>query len=201
MKLERIVDPIEKPILLETVESALNLPSGTDTDLLNLYIGSATDDLERDTDMSLISQTWRITLDRFPTTYYQNSIRHYDWQTIFVPKGNLISVSKFDYLDTDENIQSLVDGTDYTLTNTGTEARFEPIDNWAGTFADRNEAVDIEVVMGLGIDSTEMPDWVQTALILKVKGLYEDCFEKYEKAYDSAICSRKLDFDSSKNDR
>ena len=201
MRLERIIDPSVYPIDIALVEQSLNLPTGTDTGLLNQYIESATDDLERDTDMALISQTWRITLDRFPTTFYENSIKHYDWQTIFVPKGSLISVSKFEYLDADENVQSLVDGTDYTLTKTGTDARFEPVENWEATFADRNETVDIEVVMGLGATDVDMPGWVKTALILKIKGLYDECFEKYEDAYNSAICTRKLYFDYAKNDR
>lgn len=192
MKYERIVDPAGFPITLETIQTSLNIPTGTDDALLELYISSATDDLERDTDMALINQTWRFTLDRFPSGY-----NHY---TIFIPKGVTISISKFEYLDSDETVVPLVDGTDYTLTQTGTEARIVPVDSWPSTFNGRNETVVFEVVLGLGADDTEMPGWVQQALIVKIKGLYDDCFEKYQQAYNSMIIKRKLFFDYLIND-
>lgn len=193
MKYERTVDPAGLPIALTLIEDSLNLPTGTDSDLLNLYIEAATDDLERDIDMALVSQTWKFTLDKFPSDYND--------YTIFIPKGTTISVSSFTYQDTDDVQQTLVDGTDYEISQVGTEARIIPIDSWADTYPDKDSVVVLDVVLGLGADDTEMPKWVQQAIILKVKGLYDDCFESYQMAYDKIITKRKLFFDYSINDQ
>lgn len=202
MRIERTTDPVNPAILTTTVEEALNVPNGTDATLIADYIDSATNDLEVDTDRALITQTWTIKLDRFPSSYYDNSIRHYDWQTIFLPKGVNVTVSELSYIDTDGILTPLLEGTDFTVTNTGTDARIEPIDSWATNVADdQNDVINIKYTVGIGDDTADMPGWVRTALILKVKGLYDDCFEKYEMAYDSAICAYKLYFDYAKNDR
>ena len=198
MKLERIVDPVGFPITTDLVYAALNLSPGTDIDLINNYIASATDDLERDTDRALIYQTYRMTLDRFPNTCYSGNTPQE--QTIYLPKGKTLSITKFEYLDKDENVQALVDGTDYTLTNTCNEARILPIGSFPATFEDRNETVVIEYVVGLGADESEMPSWVKTALLLKIQGLYDSCNDT-AMAYHSAIASRQIFFQYDINDR
>lgn len=202
MRIERTTDPLNPAILTTTVEKALNVPSGTDAVLIADYIDSATNALEADTDRALITQAFTIKLDRFPTTYYDNSIRHYDWQTIFLPKGVNATITSFTYQDSLDAEQTLVLDTDYTISNTGTDARLEPVNSWPSDVLDtENDVINIEYTVGIGEDTEDMPGWVRTALILKVKGLYDDCFEKYEAAYDSEICVRKLYFDYSKNDR
>jgi uncharacterized phiE125 gp8 family phage protein len=193
MKYERTVDPAVYPISLTDVEEALNLPPGTDTDRLNSLIESSTDDLERDIDMALISQTWRFALDKFPSSYYD--------YTIFIPKGTTISVSSFTYQDTDDVEQTLVDGTDYEISQVGTEARIIPIDSWADTYTDKDSVVVLDVVLGIGTSEANIPGWVKEALILKIKAAYEDCYDKFEKPYNSAVIKRKLFFVYSKNDR
>jgi uncharacterized phiE125 gp8 family phage protein len=193
MKYERTVDPAVFPVTLELVETSLNIPSGTDTDLINLYIGAATDALEADTDRAIISQTWKYTLDKFPGAYND--------YTFFIPKGTTISVTSYKYIDVDGNQQTLVDGTDYEITQTGDQARIIPIGSYPDTITTENEVVELIVVSGIGTTTSDSPDWVQNAIILKVKGLYDDCFEKYKDAYNSQIVKRKLFFDYSINDQ
>jgi uncharacterized phiE125 gp8 family phage protein len=202
MRIERTTAPVNPAILTTTIEEALRIGSGDDAVTVADYIDSATNDLETDTDRALITQTWTIKLDRFPSSYYDNSIRHYDWQTIFIPKGVNATVTSFTYQDTDDAEQTLALDTDYTISNTGTEARLEPIDGWPSNVLDtENDVITIVYTVGIGDDTADMPGWVRMALSLKVKGLYDDCFDKFEQAYNSAICTRKLYFDYSKNDR
>lgn len=201
MKLERTVDPAVNAIATTLVEESLAISSGENANLVANYIDSAQDDLEIDTDRALISQTWRMTLDRFPARQLITDDAGTMRETIFLPKGPILSISTFDYLDVNEESQSLVAGTDYNLTSNGDFPRIEPIGNWPATFSLRNDVVTIDIVVGLGVNEAAMPGWVKTALLLKIKGLYDDCFEIYEDAYNSAIITRKLFFDFSKNDR
>jgi uncharacterized phiE125 gp8 family phage protein len=202
MRIERTTDPVNPAILTTTIEEALNIPTGENATLISDYIDSATNDLEADTDRALITQTWTIKLDRFPSTFYDNNIRHYDWQTIFLPKGVNATIISFKYQDSSDVEQILVADTDYTITSTGTDSRLEPVEAWPSDVLDsKNDVISIVYTVGIGVDTSDMPGWVRTALILKIKGLYDDCFDLYEKAYDSAICVRKLYFDYSKNDR
>lgn len=193
MKLERTIDPSVFPVALTLVEKALNVPTGTDSDLINLYIGAATDELEADTDRAIISQTWKYTLDRFPSSY--NDF------TFFIPKGTLISVTSLKYIDVNDVLQTLVDGTDYEVTQTGNQARIIPIGDFPDTLTTKNETVQLIVVSGIGTTDSDSPDWVQQALILKIKGKYDDCFENYQKAYEQTIIKQRLFFDYSINDQ
>ena len=131
--------------------------------------------------------------------YYTNSVKHYDYNTIFLPKGDLISIDKFEYLDEDEVIVALVDGTDYTVVSNGTEARLLPVEDWASTFTGRDDVVTIDFTVGLGVDDTEMPDWVTAALMLSVRAQYDGCPKS--DAYDNKVRTRKIFFDYEKNDR
>lgn len=202
MRIERTTDPVNPAILTTTVEEALNIPSGTNAVLVADYIDSATNDLETDTDRALITQTWTIKLDKFPTCYYENGTKHYDYRTIFLPKGVNATITSFAYLNSSDVSTPLVLDTDYTITATGTDARIEPINGWAtDVLEDENDVITIVYTVGIGADTADMPGWVRTALILKVKGLYDDCFEKYQEAYGYAIATRTLDFDYAKNDR
>ena len=191
MKVERIVKPTVFPVSEDLVYSALNLSVGTDSDLVNTYIEAATHQAERDTDRAFVNQTWRITLDYFPCTKDN---------TIYIPKGTSVSISKFEYVDSNEVVQSLNEGIDYTFTKTGTTGRIRPIKNWPNTYDGKNEVVVIDVVVGEGCDNTEMPGWIKTAVLLLVQKNYDGCADN-SMAYESIIASNRVVFDYKINDR
>lgn len=63
----------DETTLLTTVEEQLNLPTGQDSNLLQLYIGAARDYIEKFIDRGLIQQTVTLRLDYIPASYVINA--------------------------------------------------------------------------------------------------------------------------------
>lgn len=68
---QRVVAPATEPITLAEVKSQLRIDQAdnSENDLLDLYIQSARETIEAINGIALITQTWRLTLDRFPGGY------------------------------------------------------------------------------------------------------------------------------------
>ena len=202
MKVERIIDPDKLPISLSLVLEDLGLIEGDiSNELLLSYVQGAVDDVETDTDRALINQTWRLTLDHFPCNYYSGSVRYFDKETIFLPKGKFQSISDFAYID-DNNVEQFYDEDDYKVAQNGFEARVTPSvskQDWDATTTDFPETVTIDYVAGYGEDDSDMPAWVTSAILLAVRSKYDGCPKS--EAYDKIINTRRLEFNYEKNDR
>jgi uncharacterized phiE125 gp8 family phage protein len=199
MRLERTISPATNAVLTELVEQQLYISSGESPLVIANAIKAAVQAVEQDTDRSLINQTWTMTLDAFPSSFWEASIRHFDYTTIFIPKGKVQSITSFTYLDEQGDEQSLVEGTDYTITTFGDEQRIEPIDGYPATLTTKNDVVKLVWVSGYGEADTDIPEWAKMAILLKVKEYYDGT--DVEKAYNATILTSKLFFDPDKNDR
>jgi len=187
MNIERTTDPVLNPVTNALVEQQLFLDSGESPLVIANAIASATDFVERDTDRSLITQSWTMTLDRFPTR-----------ETIFIPKGKIQSITSLVYLDVDDAEQTLVLDTDFTVTSIGNENRIIPIGSWPSTTNDLHDAVTLVWVSGYGLLDTDIPGWAQRAILLKVQEAYDRT--DVQDAYEATIIADKLFFEYSIND-
>lgn len=199
MRLERTVDPAVNAVPTALVEEQLYLSANESPLVVSNATKAAVLAVEQDTGRSLINQTWTMTLDRFPSTYWEESIRHFDYTTIFIPKGKVQSITSFIYIDVDDVEQTLVLDTGYTITTIGDEIRIQPIDSWPSTLSTKDDVVKLVWVSGYGAADTDVPEWAKQAILLKVKEAYDGV--DVEKAYDSTILTSKLFFDPDKNDR
>ena len=199
MRLERTVDPIANAVSTALVEQLLYLSANESALVVANAIESAILKVEQDTDRSLITQEWVMTLDRFPSTFWENSVRHYDYTTIFIPKGKVQSVVSLKYIDTAGDEQELVEDVDFKLTKVGDEARIEPIDSYPATLTTINDAVTLTWVSGYGDADTDVPAWTKQAVLLLCKEYFDG--DDVEKSYNRVISRGKLFFDSEKNDR
>jgi len=188
MKLERTTEPAGLPISQTLAEDFLNLSPGEDSALVLNAMGAATDELENDLDMALINQGWTIKLDKFPRG-----------GVITLPKGFNVVINSFSYIDADEVEQPLVQDVDYTVTTLGYEARIKAIGSFPQANTDLQNVVTVVFTVGLGADDTEMPAWVQQALLFKIQQNYDSC-EDVAKGYDSIVDRRKLYYDYIIND-
>ncbi len=187
MNLERTTDPVLNPVTDALVEQQLFLGSGESPLVISNAIKSATDFVERDTDRSLITQTWTMTLDRFPVR-----------ETIFIPKGKIQSITSLKYLDVDDAEQTLTEGTHFTVTTVGTENRILPIGSWPDTSTDLHDVVTLVWVSGYGLLDTDIPAWAQRAILLKCQEAYDRT--DVQDSYEATIAASKLFFEYSIND-
>ena len=140
-----------------------------------------------------------MTLDRFPTKYWEASMGADDYNTIFIPKGKLQAITSFTYLDVDDVVTDMVVDTDYTITSIGDEVRINPIDYYPSTLTTKKDVIKIVWESGYGLLDTDVPEWAKQAILLKVKEYFDGT--DVEKAYDLTILTSKLFFDPDKNDR
>jgi uncharacterized phiE125 gp8 family phage protein len=63
----RLTEPGAEPLLLADAKTFLRVTGSDDDGLISTLIRTARDRIERETGLALIDQSWRITLDRWPT--------------------------------------------------------------------------------------------------------------------------------------
>lgn len=99
--MRRISEPADSPVSLDDAKLYLRVDHDEDDDLIQSLIDSATTYVEEYTHRALVTQTWEITLDEFPTEDY-----------IRFPRPPLVDVTDFVYTDSDDTDH---DFTDYIL--------------------------------------------------------------------------------------
>lgn len=186
MRLERTTAPALEPVTQEEMENQLNLSHGYDTDKVNSIIKAAREVVEVDTDRSLVNQTWTMHLDEFP-------------DVIYLPKGKAQSITSFSYINTDNVLTALVEGTDYYLSNVGAEARLIPLTSFPNTHTVKKETVQVVWVSGQGATAADVDYWAKEAI--KVRGtMMYDLGNDMSDIYHWLVNSKKLYFDYDKND-
>lgn len=110
---------------------------------------------------SLITQTWKYTLDMFPSG------------DISLPRPNLLTVASFKYLD-GSNVEQTVDPALYTVDTENLPGRIllNWGQSWPLTYPARN-AVRITYTAGYGAAATTIPESIKHAMKLLITDLYE----------------------------
>lgn len=101
MGLNRTVAPASYPVTLEEAKAQCRVTSSDEDTKLNNLIAAATTRVENMTGLSLITQTWELTLDEFS-------------DAIELPRGPVQSVTSVQYVDPDGATQVLAASV-YTL--------------------------------------------------------------------------------------
>lgn len=177
----RTVAPSSLPITVEDVVSHLKLPDTDEGQLIELYIQSMVDAFESMLNIALMTQTWQLTLDRFPMqnehwwdgvktahiNYIQDTSRS---AQIMLPVFPLLSV------DTMVVDDASVVVADVFIVDTQQEKgrlilkRGETLP----TITDKNaNAVVITYQAGFGSTATSVPSDLRLALLMATAYLYE----------------------------
>ena len=163
MSLKRYTAPASTPVTLAEAKAHLRVDVSDDDALITTMIESATDMAEQATGRALISQTWDLNLDAFPT----------EIELAPVP---IVSVSSFTYTDTNGATQTLSSGPDYVLDTTGDHgpARIVPAygKTWPET-RDQINAVTIRFVAGYA-NAAAVPAAIKSWILLQVGAMYEN---------------------------
>jgi uncharacterized phiE125 gp8 family phage protein len=141
---------------------------------LTSLIVAARNVIEEKLERSLITQTWRLTLDRFPDGEFNRETGLWEQGRITVPRPRLQTVSSITYVDTDGTTQTL-DPTLYSTDPNGEPGRISPaFDQLWPTTRDQMNAVTITYTAGYGTTAAYVPVPILLAIKLLVGHWYEN---------------------------
>ena len=160
--LKLVTAATEEPVTLQDVREFLKVEVTDDDTLIISLIKTARRHAETFTRRAFITQTWKLTLDKFPASDVP----------LLIPRAPLQSVSSVKYIDTDGVTQTLATSK-YIVDIENTPGRISPAfgEVWPDTRS-RIGAVTIEFVAGYGNPST-VPEGLKTAIRLLVAHWYE----------------------------
>lgn len=138
-------------------------PTGSDDDLLNALITTARQHVENTLRRSLITQTWELWMETFPSTDY-----------IEIPLPPLISVSSITYYDVDDTVATM-DADEYFVDVKSEPGRVSLNDgeSWPSTTLRPHNGVCITFVSGYGA-AASVPKAIKQAILLLISHLYEN---------------------------
>lgn len=182
-----LTPPAVEPLTADLVKSHLRIDqTEDDTVITTVWIPAVRQLVEKFTERSLITQTWRITLDAFPWG------RRRPYRTgddaprrdggggasisygtgIDLPVSPVQSIAAIGYFDFGNNA-AVLDPAVYDLDTTTLPARVLPVYSsvWPTTYP-RTAAVQVDVVCGFGDDSTTIPADLIGAMLLQIELWY-----------------------------
>lgn len=159
MGLRLITPPAEEPITLEEAKQHLRVEHAAHDLLIGLYIQAAREHIDGKDGWlgrAIVSQTWELSLDTFPTNEIQ------------IPLPPLSTVSFVQY-DDEDGFEQTIDAADYTLDPAGWVVTAGDY-SWPSTLSAIN-AVRVRFVAGYG-DAADVPATIKAAILLMVGDLY-----------------------------
>lgn len=162
-----ITAPTVEPFTLAEAKLQLRVTTTTDDSRITFFIKAARVAMERHLRRALINQTWEVAFDRFPCQYERE---------IELPLPKLQSVTYFKYIDSDGQLVTLVEDTDYeVLTNTDPgKVVLLPDVLWPITQYGRYQTVKIKYVAGYGASAASIPEPIMEAMMLHIGDMYEN---------------------------
>jgi uncharacterized phiE125 gp8 family phage protein len=148
-----------------------------DEDQILGYMIAARRRLEQEMGRALVSQTWRLSLDRFP--HWRQRAFPVGFMPILLPRPAVIAVTSFKYLDpTDPTGAALITlalNVDFIVDGNSEPARLQPATNkaWPSALRQQN-AVVIDYTAGYGIDGATVPNDIKLAIKMLGAHWYEN---------------------------
>lgn len=165
--------PGVEPVTLTEAKAHLRVDSTDDDAYINTLISVTRQLCESYTGLSFITQTRRVTMDRFP---YGSSLNPY--ACIYLPYGPVQSgasgfVGTVSYVDPDGNTQTLEEDVDFFVDVNSDVARLRYISSWPSV-KDQLNAVTITYDVGYGSDDQDVPTVIKQAMLMQIANLYEN---------------------------
>lgn len=160
MGLQLVTPPaVVEPVSLPSVKKYLRLDCGNEEDA-TLYdlIRAAREYVENETDLSVATQTWKLTLDSFP-------------DVIYLPKPPVKSVTSIKYYDANGVQQTLATSAYQVDISSQTRPRIISVDGepWPD-LDDRSSPIEIVFISGFAA----VPPTLKQAILLLVTHWYEN---------------------------
>lgn len=158
----RTVDATAEPVTTSEMKTHLRVDSASEDTYIDTLITAARQRFEDDTSRALITQTWRLSADRFPSGD----------GSITLPRSPLISVSSIQYYDT-SNVSQTMSSSLYQVDTNQEHGRVVPVDAevWPNTYT-RHSAVNITFTAGYGASAGYVPTIIKHAIKILVGHWY-----------------------------
>jgi uncharacterized phiE125 gp8 family phage protein len=141
-----------EPLDLDEVKEHLHVEGDRENAFLEELVAAARSYVENATERSILTQEWRLTLDRFPTWDDPHG------PVILLRRGPVQTVDRVAYIDVDGEEQ-VIDESEYVLDASQEPARLSLADGstWPAT-KHRAAAVNIDATMGYGDEVDHVTD-------------------------------------------
>lgn len=158
MGLTLVTAPATEPVTLTEAKAHLRVDGTDDDTLITSLIVAARESCEHETRRAFVTQTWRLTLDAFPSV-------------IRLPRPALIGVSGITYVDPDGGTQTLATNQ-YTVITDRLPGEIRPAYDvdWPNIRAVEN-AVSVTYTAGYG-NAAAVPSAIKAAILLTIGDLY-----------------------------
>jgi uncharacterized phiE125 gp8 family phage protein len=147
-----------EPLSLDEIKQALRVDHTDDDEVLQTYMTSAREWVEKRVQAKIALETWELVIDVFPV--YE----------IMLPFGPVVSITSIKYDDA-LGLEQTMPPSEYELDNTNPIPWIFAADGWPETMNTFN-AVRIRFVAGY-VDPQEAPRPLVAAMTLKTKELYD----------------------------
>ena len=158
--LMRVTPPANPVLSLEEAKLHLRVEHDAEDSLISRIVDAATERCESFQLRSFVTQTWQLTLPRFPYG-----------RRILLPRPPLQSVTSVVYTDSDDAEQTVA-VADYRA-DVSAGSIILGVGDWPSTATDP-DAVRITYVAGYGNEGTDVPEAARAAILLLVGHLYEN---------------------------
>lgn len=159
MALFRTTDPDVEPVLLAEARAHLRIDHDSEDGLILGLIRAARGEVETSCGLALIDQSWRLTLDRLPSSgrvlLRRHPVREILSVTVFGPNGEA----------------SVIDPSGYQLDASSRPARLH-FSRLPGSGRAMN-GIEIDFAAGFGEAGVDVPDILKHAMLLLVAHWYE----------------------------
>ena len=155
------IEPTVEPISLVEAKSQIRVDISDDDTLISSYIKASRIDCEDFLNRQMITATWELYLDFFPSI-------------IYLPRPPLQSVSSIKYYDSDDILQT-ISSSDYIVDTKSFQGRIVEASSysWPSTY-DKPNAVIVTFVCGYGDEGSDVPETFRQAIRLLVGHYYEN---------------------------
>lgn len=171
-----VTPPATEPLTLSEAKSHGIIQTAADDAFVTSLIQAARECCERVTERALITQTWKLVLDRFPRNIYGSDA------PMRLPRPPLASVTSITYVDTDGTTQTWA-SSNYLVDTDSEPGRVAPAVNaaWPVSRAQQG-AVTVTYVAGYGAASA-VPEEIKQRLRNYVAYCYEHRGENLDQDY------------------
>lgn len=177
-----VTGPVKEPVSLAEVKGWAKIDTDADDQLLVTLIAATRGAAEEYLRRSLLTQTWKLTLDlgmsslmdRLPAGVWEMPITAAYAEmpgSIDLPRGPVQSVSSVTTYDT-SNAGTVYASSNYFVDAAGDRLILNPTAAWPSSLRAKAAAV-IQYVTGYGDEPSNIPQPIRTAIMMHVQRLYD----------------------------